>query len=268
MWLRLDMACHMPACQAGIHKVERSLQRNEQVRFDLFVLMESVATIQQRLHAFACRWSWHIRNHVPFELRGLAPPARTPPAPPPAATINCRQHLRVGTFNINGVRSKQSDLWELLQSQRLDVLALQETLLKATDWDLSVRDYLCFSALGHTAASQRGVSILVNRNLNSQVVGPSSPFWVFVRVSGTAHPAPVIIGSVYLPHQDAQQSTRRRLAAALVHIHAKSPDCAIILMGDLNADLEGSQRLAQDWPGTFEVLANQGGVPTSRRTGG
>jgi hypothetical protein len=63
--------------------VERSLQRNEQVRFDLFVLMESVATIQQRLHAFARRWSWHIRNHVPFELRGLAPPARTPPAPPP-----------------------------------------------------------------------------------------------------------------------------------------------------------------------------------------
>jgi hypothetical protein len=133
---------------------------------------------------------------------------------------------------------------------------------------LSVRDYLCFSALGHTAASQRGVSILVNRNLNSQVVGPSSPFWVFVRVSGTAHPTPVIIGSVYLPHQDAQQLTRRGLAATLVHIHAKSPDCAIILMGDLNADLEGSQRLAQDWPGTFEVLANQGGVPTSRRTGG
>jgi exonuclease III len=119
------------------------------------------------------------------------------------------------------VRSKQTDLWELLRSQRLDVLALQETLLKATDWDLSVRDYLCFSALGHTAASQRGVSILVNRNLNSQVVGPSSPFWVFVRVSGTAHPTPVIIGSVYLPHHDAQQSTRRRLAAALVHIHAE-----------------------------------------------
>jgi endonuclease/exonuclease/phosphatase family metal-dependent hydrolase len=87
-------------------------------------------------------------------------------------------------------------------------------------------------------------------------------------VSGTAHPTPVIIGSVYLPHQDAQQLTRRRLAAALVHIHAKSPNCAIILMGDLNADLEGSQRLAQDSPGTFEVLANQGGVPTSRRTGG
>jgi exonuclease III len=166
------------------------------------------------------------------------------------------------------VRSKQTDLWELLRSQRLDVLALQETLLRATDWDLSVRDYLCFSALGHTAASQRGVSILVARSLNSQVVGPSSPFWVFVRVSGTAHPTPIVLGSVYLPHQDAGRSIRRRLAEALVQIHTECPDSAIVLMGDLNEDLEGAQRLAQAWPGTFDVLANQGRVPTTRRTGG
>jgi hypothetical protein len=270
MWLRLDMVCRGVALDEGIVKVDRVHQQNTSTRFDIYVLPALASFWRRRMRKFAQRWQWHFRSHVPFELRDpvpAPPPAVAETVVPPVVTTD-RTPLRPGTLNVNGVRTKQTDLWHLLRSERLDVLALQETLLKATDWDLHVPDFLCLSALGTTAASERGVSLLVSTKFGCQAVGPGSPHWVFGKLTGSTLASPLIVGSVYLPHNDLRQRVRIQLSTALVKIHTEFPDCAILLMGDLNENLVGAQRLARAWPGTFEVLRNEGEAPTVRRDSG
>jgi hypothetical protein len=187
MWLRLDMVCRAAALAKGVVKVDRVEQQNTSVRFDVYVLTAVAAFWRRRMRKFAPRWHWHFRSHVPFELRDRVqnpPTVITEDATPPAAPVD-RAPLRPGTLNVNGVRTKQTDLWHLLCSERLNILALQETLLKATDWDLHVPDYLCLSALRTTAASQWGVSLLVHTKFGCQPVGPGSPNWVFGKLTGT-----------------------------------------------------------------------------------
>ena len=278
MWLRLDMAVRSSfasALAAGIAKIERVAQPNGSTRYDVFVSPPMAPFLRRRMRKFALRWQWHFRDHRAHPLRDRVPAPRlgTPTETAPAlangtAQVPVGKAFRPGTLNINGVRSKQTDLWHLLRSERLDVLALQETLLKATDWDLHVPDYLCLSALGTTAASQRGVSLLVSTQFGCQSVGPGSPHWVFGKLTGSTLANPLIVGSVYLPHNDLQQRVRTQLSTALLKIHTEYPACAILLMGDLNETLVGAQRLARTWPGTFEILSNAGDVPTVRRDGG
>lgn len=59
----------------------------------------------------------------------------------------------ISTLNIQGAKKKTIDLQHLLRSQRLDIIALQETLMRSTDFGISIPDFHCFSALGHTAAA-------------------------------------------------------------------------------------------------------------------
>jgi hypothetical protein len=79
------------------------------------------------------------------------------------------------------------------------VIALQETLLRSTDFGISIPSYQCFSSLGHTAAARRGVSVLIRSSFGGEPVGPAHANWVFVRVSGQEIVNPTIIGSVHRP---------------------------------------------------------------------
>jgi len=209
MWLRLDMAGRAVALNEGDMKVDRVEQRNDSTRFDVFVLPTVASFWRCRMSKFALWWRWHFQDHIPLPLQGLAADPRIAPPVEVAtlpATTACRAPLRPGMLNINGVRTKQTNLWHLLWSECLDVLALQETLLKATDWDLHVPDYLCLSALGTTTASQRGVLLLVSTKFRCQSVGPGSPHWVFGKLAGLPLTGPLIVGSVYLPHNNLQSA--------------------------------------------------------------
>jgi hypothetical protein len=160
------------------------------------------------------------------------------------------------------------DLQHLLGSQRLDAIALQETLLRSTDFGISIPDYRCFSALGQTAAARRGVSVLIHQKFGGEPVGPAHSNWVFVRISGQAMACPLIIGSVYLPHGAASRPTKTQLASDLMRLTTEYPDTPLLLMGDFNLDVEQLQRLSRDWPGIFQISRNEGDLPTVRRTGG
>ncbi len=123
--------------------------------------------------------------------------------------------LRVMTLNIHGIKKKSVELHHLLRSQKVDVIALQETLLRSTDFGISTPSYQCFSSLGHTAAARRGVSVLIRSSFGGEPVGPAHANWVFVRVSGQEIVNPTIIGSVYLPHGPTSRQTQTQLASDL-----------------------------------------------------
>jgi exonuclease III len=150
----------------------------------------------------------------------------------------------------------------------MDAMALQETLLCSTNFGISIPHFQCFSALGHTAAARRGLSVLIRSGFSGKVVGPAHSNWVFVRVSGQEISTPTIIGSIYLPHGAASRPTQNQLAADLVGLTNGYPDTPLVLMGDFNLDLEQLQRLLRDWPGIFQISWNDGDLPTVSRQGG
>jgi exonuclease III len=186
-----------------------------------------------------------------------------------AARSSTAKPFKVATLNINGVKKRSVDLQYLMRLQKSDAIALQETLLSSTDFGIYIPDYQCFSALGHTAAARRGVSVLIRRSFSGEVVGPSHSNWVFVRVSGQAISTPMIVASVYIPVAGpASRLAKRQLAVDLGRLTAEYPDTPLVLMGDFNMDILQLQQQTMYWPGMYQVARNHGDLPTVRRTGG
>ena len=268
MWERLLLACHLPPTQVAILKILRVQQRTGSTRFDVFVTPPRLPLVMAAIANHAHRWHWHCRPHRPYRERHLRLPPRDKAAPddPTSATSFVPRLVRLGTYNINGMRGKTTDVDHFLRSSRLDVLALQETLLTATSFGLNFRGYVCFSALGQNTASTRGVSLLLRDSLSAEIVGRSHTNWIFARLSSKSLPGPTIVGNVYLPTREARPLIHQ-LQRQMEDLRARFPDDPILVMGDFNADVAGLQRITRDWPGTFQVLANEGNLPTRRNNG-
>ena len=123
----------------AVYKIDRVQQPDGKTRFDLFVSAVVATPLQNRIAhgASTHRYGWHIRPHIPYRERVPAgTPCRVGPAEvllaPPAVTAR-HDHLRMITYNINGVANKRTELRYFLERTACDVLGLQETLLKATD---------------------------------------------------------------------------------------------------------------------------------------
>ena len=184
------------------------------------------------------------------------------PAPPPILARGAP--LVVGTLNINGLQRKKTDLRVLLQQTKCDVMALQETLLRSSDWQLRLPGYHCFTAMGDLTASQRGVALVVSTKFNCTAVGKATPYWTFARVYGATLLSPLIVGTIYIPCRVERRRVLRALPGALAALHREFPDDPIVMMGDFNMTMTDLQLQMGLWDLPFRVLPIRGGGPTRR----
>ena len=185
------------------------------------------------------RYGWYFWPHIPYwdRVRSTSALPKVPvvQATPPADTTGVP--LVIGTFNINGVQHIQTNLRLLLQQTQCDVMALQETQLRATDWQLCVPGYHCFTAMGDLPALQQGVAILISTKFTCTPVGKSPPFWTFVQVFGSTLLTPLIVGSIYVPCCVDRKQVLRALPRALAGLHREFPEDPIVMMGDFNMQM-------------------------------
>ena len=167
----------------------------------------------------------------------------------------------MGTYNVCGAKRKRRDLQYMLGEEKIDVLAVQETLLKDTDWALEIPGYFAFQVCGGQTTSERGVALVVRMGYNGYVVGESSPFFVMARISGRGISQPVIVGSVYIPH-DRHARAQELLMAQVHRITVEYPNDPVILMGDWNMDAQQLHRFLEDWP----IQCARRGVQGNQRT--
>jgi exonuclease III len=190
----------------------------------------------------------------------------TDPTCPAPTTLGSSPSLRLVTYNINGIKNKRFDVKCLLEETRCDVLALQETLMKATDWSLRFPGYQALVSLGTTAASTRGLALVISAKYGCYSVGRPFPFWVFARLTGKSLSRPVLVGCAYVPHRADRQHVLMHLPVQVSQLQEEYLDDPIILMGDFNMDLHETQLQTANWPVPLQVLANYGNVPTRRAT--
>lgn len=272
---RLFRIVRSPPLRRAIYKIDRVQQPNGRLRFDLYIGAAATDQVRQLLTTSprASGYGWYIRSHVHYRDRvpataGRGPTVATaaPTGVPPANAPGSRSGgLRVCSYNINGIARKRTELAYFLQNTHCDVVGLQETLLRSTDWHLRIPQFTCFTAMGDLTASTRGVALAVSRKFACSPIGSASPYWVFARLYGASLTRPTIVGTVYVPCRTGRNHVLSRLPLAIAELRAQYPNDPLILTGDWNADLDEVQREVATWTHPVHTLANYGHRPTRRR---
>lgn len=256
-WARLRMCCG-PRIASRIIKVTRHNESQDLRRFEIYCRPYDCSNVLRACRENQGKWGWYVRRHTAARVfTRLLQEAKRPQSEVPQKGVGTqRNELRLGTLNVNGVRNKKADLQRLLEKRSLDCIALQETLLKATDWRLNVPGYRSYAVYGDGRDSRRGVAILLKNTIGAQTVGTSSPWHTFVRCFGLS--APVIVGTVYIPTTKRMGKTPlRTVRRQMEELRVKYPLDSIILMGDFNRTNTQVERWFNNLPDSVKVVPNR-----------
>ena len=296
-WVRIQRCMNEGSLCNRIRKITSVKQKNHLCRFDLWVERGFERAVLERVKRHQHKWGWHCREHIAYEVRaargrnGLAnrgsqtcgpdSPHRTEQqgrgnrrrngasasgsSLSPGSTVGPTSGPRVGTLNINGVREKKKDLQFYLEERGIHCLALQETLLRVTDWSLRIPGYHCFTTCGEHGASVRGVSMLVHKSMNGYVVGKGSPWHICVRVTGGGLRRPWVLCSVYIPSLSKGKASIEHLVQDLNKVCKDFPNDSIVLMGDWNRDEAEVDKLIRRFDDHFRVLPLLNGEDGTRK---
>lgn len=144
--------------------------------------------------------------------------------------------MKVGTWNVNGIRAREAQVAEWIARERPDVVCLQE--IKAPP--ARVPPSLCalegYWCLWHGETAYSGVGLHVRQALaptRPSFVHP--PFDVETRIV-TVEVGGVIVASVYVPNGGKDLSAKLRFLEALERWagEARAAGRALVLCGDLN----------------------------------
>jgi exodeoxyribonuclease-3 len=144
--------------------------------------------------------------------------------------------MKIGTWNVNGIRARQAQVQEWIERERPDVVCLQE--IKASQDQVpaalcEMEGYWCY---WHGSKGYSGVGLHVNKSLIAERPEFSHPAFdyenriVVVQVPGAT------VASVYVPNGGKDFPAKMQFLAALeafvASLHAESSP--IVICGDLN----------------------------------
>lgn len=297
-WMRVVRCMNGGALCNRIKKITSVNQKNRLSRFDFWVESGHEEAILTKIKQHQHKWGWYCREHIAYKVRaargstgsptrgpradnGLNPATRTEQQgtarrsrnrsttgggnPLPGRTIGPRAGPRVGTLNINGIREKKKDLQFYLEERDIQCLALQETLLRVTDWRLYIPGYHCFTTCGEHGVSVRGVAMLVHKSMSGYIVGKGSPWHLCVRVTGDNLRNPWILCSVYIPSLGKGKEAIDHLVHDMKQVCKDYPSDSIVLMGDWNREEAAVEQLIGRVGDNFRVLPLQNGEDGTRR---
>jgi exonuclease III len=250
--------------QTHLRKVCRVFQKNFVIRFDLWVdqgyediLMDSIAKASRGL-------GWHIRSHIGNPMDR---PAHLSPVPVPTRKVL----LRLATWNIQGIRNKKIDVESFTRDEHIDVLLLQETLIPEDQWALRIHGFdvvtSCYDAKIHGA---RGVAVAVKRGICAYTLSSPNPYFLFVRIIGRDFPNSLIVGCVYIPMRDADNTSlvrevKLKVLAVVEGYKTRFPGARVIIAGDFNTRASKFESLLSKKVSCLHMLRFSGSSLTFHR---
>jgi exonuclease III len=276
---------------------------NGRVRFDLYIDMDVSVSWLLRIRRIGRSWGWHAKIHIPWTERNaqrgvgvgvgvgdeqfngraarpraaganehpgvngdwteVRPRSRGGHARQRAST--CTGPLRIGTYNIHGLRTKKEGVTEFLAREKISILAIQETLQTPADFDVRIMNYNVFGTTGENCSATRGVALLVEKDLSVMTLH-SDPNFLFAKVYGRRLKDPIIFGTVYVPCVILRQRVLSKLVDTLGRIHRDHPECPVFVMGDFNMGFDDIQELVLTWPAGAKVMRNTRSSQEERST--
>ncbi len=144
--------------------------------------------------------------------------------------------MKIATWNVNGIRARQSQLQDWLDSERPDVVCLQE-IKASTDqlpvWLSDLEGYWCY---WHGSKGYSGVGLHVSKALAPERPVFSHPAFDFENRIVQATLPLVTVASVYVPNGGKDFPAKLRFLSALEQYvaDARSDSRPLVVCGDLN----------------------------------
>jgi exodeoxyribonuclease-3 len=142
----------------------------------------------------------------------------------------------IATWNVNGIRARQSELQELLDRDRPDVVCLQEIKAGVDQlpvWLCEIEGYWCY---WHGAKGYSGVALHVSKSLVPDRPAFSHPSFDYEnRIVLVRLPEATVV-SVYVPNGGKDYPAKMRFLAALEQFveDVRSEPRPLVICGDLN----------------------------------
>ena len=144
--------------------------------------------------------------------------------------------MKVGTWNVNGIRAREAQVAEWIARERPDVICLQEIKAPPSKVPPSLCELEGYWCLWHGATAYSGVGLHVRKDvapLRPAFVHP--PFDLETRIA-TAEVAGVTVASVYVPNGGKDYAAKLAFLEAMERWagEAAAAGRPILLLGDLN----------------------------------
>ncbi len=144
--------------------------------------------------------------------------------------------MKIATWNVNGIRARQSEMQDWLDRERPDVVCLQEikaTMDQLPVWLCSLEGYWCY---WHGAKGYSGVALHVRKGSTGDPPVFTHPSFDFEsRIVQVALPG-IAVASVYVPNGGKDFPAKMRFLAELEQFvaNARTAETPIVICGDLN----------------------------------
>jgi exodeoxyribonuclease III len=155
--------------------------------------------------------------------------------------------MKIATWNVNGIRARQAQLFDWLAIEKPDIVCLQEIKASQDQLTFELRDMEGYWSYWHGDKGYSGVAILVAKSLAGASPMCSHPGFDFeqriacatISLPG-APPREVMVASVYVPNGGKDFDAKMRFLHALESYvaDAERDGKLLILCGDLNVALE------------------------------
>ena len=145
-------------------------------------------------------------------------------------------HMKVATWNVNGIRAREAQVLELVSRERPDVLCLQEIKAPPSRVPASLCELEGYFCLWHGESAYSGVGLHVRREV---VTAPPSfihpPFDMETRIAVVEVPG-ATVASVYVPNGGKDYVAKLRFLEALDRWAAEVAAAGrmLVVAGDLN----------------------------------
>ncbi len=148
--------------------------------------------------------------------------------------------MRIGTWNVNGIRARQGQVLDWIARERPDVVCLQEIKASIDQLTFELLDIEGYWVHWHGGKGYSGVALLISKSFapnGPAIVHPVFDFEQRICTATLATPAGAIIfASIYVPNGGKDYAAKLRF---LEGIDAWAADAqrdgnALVLCGDLN----------------------------------
>jgi len=152
--------------------------------------------------------------------------------------------MKVATWNVNGIRARQAQLFDWLAAEKPDIVCLQEIKASHDQLTFELRDMEGYWSYWHGDKGYSGVALLVSKSLAGAMPMCSHPGFDFeqrIACATVASPiGDVMVASVYVPNGGKDFDAKMRFLQALESYvsDAERDGKLLVVCGDLNVALE------------------------------
>jgi len=142
--------------------------------------------------------------------------------------------MKIGTWNVNGIRARQTQVQEWIDTERPDIVCLQEikaSLDQLPVWLCEIEGYWCY---WHGTKGYSGVGLHVSKAMSPERPSFEHPAFDYEHRIVLVRLPPATIASVYVPNGGKDFPAKMRFLSALEQFAADARGAPLVICGDLN----------------------------------